>query len=44
LVAPLNIGENVTIAAGSTITEDVANDALAIARAKQVVKSGWKLK
>ncbi len=44
LVAPLNIGENVTIAAGSTVTEDVADDALVIARAKQVVKPGWKLK
>jgi bifunctional UDP-N-acetylglucosamine pyrophosphorylase / glucosamine-1-phosphate N-acetyltransferase len=44
LVAPLNIGENVTIAAGSTVTEDVENDALVIARAKQVVKPGWKMK
>jgi bifunctional UDP-N-acetylglucosamine pyrophosphorylase / glucosamine-1-phosphate N-acetyltransferase len=43
LVAPLNIGDNVTIAAGSTITEDVATDSLAIARARQVVKPGWKL-
>jgi bifunctional UDP-N-acetylglucosamine pyrophosphorylase / glucosamine-1-phosphate N-acetyltransferase len=43
LVAPLTIGENVTIAAGSTITEDVESDALAIARARQVVKPGWKL-
>jgi bifunctional UDP-N-acetylglucosamine pyrophosphorylase / glucosamine-1-phosphate N-acetyltransferase len=44
LVAPLNIGENVTIAAGSTVTEDVENGALVIARAKQVVKPGWKMK
>jgi bifunctional UDP-N-acetylglucosamine pyrophosphorylase / glucosamine-1-phosphate N-acetyltransferase len=44
LVAPLNIGENVTIAAGSTVTKDVENDALVIARVKQVVKPGWKLK
>jgi bifunctional UDP-N-acetylglucosamine pyrophosphorylase / glucosamine-1-phosphate N-acetyltransferase len=43
LVAPLTIGENVTIAAGSTITEDVESNALAIARARQVVKPGWKL-
>jgi bifunctional UDP-N-acetylglucosamine pyrophosphorylase/glucosamine-1-phosphate N-acetyltransferase len=43
LVAPLQIGEDVTIAAGSTVTEDVASGALVIARARQVVKPGWKL-
>jgi bifunctional UDP-N-acetylglucosamine pyrophosphorylase / glucosamine-1-phosphate N-acetyltransferase len=35
-------GENVPIAAGLTVTEDVTNDALVIAGAKQVVKLGWK--
>lgn len=44
LVAPLTIGEDVTIAAGSTVTEDVPNDALVIARSHQVVKTGWRLK
>lgn len=44
LVAPLTIGEDVTIAAGSTVTEDVPNDALVIARSHQVVKLGWRLK
>ena len=44
LVAPLTIGEGATIAAGSTITEDVPGNALAIARARQVVKPGWELK
>jgi bifunctional UDP-N-acetylglucosamine pyrophosphorylase/glucosamine-1-phosphate N-acetyltransferase len=44
LVAPVKIGENVTIAAGSTITDDVEDDSLAIARARQVAKKGWKLK
>lgn len=44
LVAPLTIGEGVNIAAGSTITEDVPNDCLVIARAHQVVKPGWRLK
>jgi bifunctional UDP-N-acetylglucosamine pyrophosphorylase/glucosamine-1-phosphate N-acetyltransferase len=44
LVAPITIGEDVTIAAGSTITEDLPNDCLAIARARQVVKPGWRLK
>ncbi|MBD1857770.1 MULTISPECIES: bifunctional UDP-N-acetylglucosamine diphosphorylase/glucosamine-1-phosphate N-acetyltransferase GlmU [Leptolyngbya] len=44
LVAPITIGEDVTTAAGSTITEDLPNDCLAIARARQVVKPGWKRK
>ena len=44
LVAPIAIGKDVTIAAGSTITEDVPDDCLAIARERQVVKPGWKLK
>ena len=41
LVAPVKINDNAFIAAGSTITDDVESDALAIARARQVVKSGW---
>jgi bifunctional UDP-N-acetylglucosamine pyrophosphorylase / glucosamine-1-phosphate N-acetyltransferase len=44
LVAPITIGEGVNIAAGSTITEDVPDDCLVIARARQVIKPGWKLK
>jgi bifunctional UDP-N-acetylglucosamine pyrophosphorylase/glucosamine-1-phosphate N-acetyltransferase len=44
LVAPLTIGSDVTIAAGSTITENLPNDCLAIARTRQVVKPGWRLK
>ncbi len=43
LVAPLTLGADVTIAAGSTVTENVADDALVIARARQVVKPGWRL-
>jgi bifunctional UDP-N-acetylglucosamine pyrophosphorylase/glucosamine-1-phosphate N-acetyltransferase len=43
LVAPITIGENVTIAAGSTITKDVEDDSLAIGRARQVSRKGWKL-
>jgi bifunctional UDP-N-acetylglucosamine pyrophosphorylase/glucosamine-1-phosphate N-acetyltransferase len=43
LVAPLTVGEDVTIAAGSTITEDVPDDCLAIARSRQVIKPGWRL-
>ena len=41
LVAPITIGENVSIAAGSTIVQNVESNALAIARAKQVVKSDY---
>lgn len=41
LVAPVTINDHAFIAAGSTITDDVESDALAIARARQVVKSGW---
>lgn len=42
LVAPVRVGQGAFTAAGSTITEDVPEDALAIARARQVVKTGWK--
>lgn len=44
LVAPVTLGADVTVAAGSTITQDVPDDTLAIARAKQVNKPGWRLK
>jgi bifunctional UDP-N-acetylglucosamine pyrophosphorylase / glucosamine-1-phosphate N-acetyltransferase len=41
LVAPLKIGDRSTIAAGSVITADVPEDALAIARGTQTNKDGW---
>ncbi len=41
MVAPVTIGKGSYVAAGSTITEDVPGDALAIARARQVNKPGW---
>ena len=41
LVAPVTIGANVNIAAGSAITEDIADNTLAIARAKQIVKPDY---
>lgn len=44
LVAPVTLGSDVTVAAGSTVTEDVPDDSLVIARARQVVKPGWRLK
>ena len=43
LVAPVTVGEGAYTAAGSTITEDVPDAALGIARARQVNKIGWKL-
>ena len=42
LVAPVNIGENATIGAGSTITGDVPGEHLAIARGRQRNIEGWK--
>ena len=41
LVAPVTLGDGAYTAAGSTITEDVEADALAVARAKQTNKPGW---
>ncbi len=40
LVAPVTLGDGALIAAGSVITEDVAADALAIARGAQTAKPG----
>jgi bifunctional UDP-N-acetylglucosamine pyrophosphorylase/glucosamine-1-phosphate N-acetyltransferase len=40
-VAPVEIGDHAWIGAGSTITEDVPPGALAIARARQVVKENY---
>ena len=42
LVAPVKLGKNSTIGAGSTITVDVAADELAITRVKQKSITGWK--
>lgn len=42
LVAPVKIGNNATIAAGSTITGSVPEDHLAVARNKQRNIAGWK--
>lgn len=41
LVAPVRIGKGSYVAAGSTITQDVPTDALALGRARQTVKEGW---
>ena len=44
LVAPVKIGRGAYTAAGSTITDDVPPQALAIARARQTVKRDWAAK
>ena len=41
LVAPVRVGRNAYVAAGSTITEEVPPDSLAIARSRQTNKPGW---
>jgi bifunctional UDP-N-acetylglucosamine pyrophosphorylase/glucosamine-1-phosphate N-acetyltransferase len=41
LVAPIRVGKGAYLAAGSTLTEDVPPGALALGRARQVVKPGW---
>ncbi|MCC7008268.1 MAG: bifunctional UDP-N-acetylglucosamine diphosphorylase/glucosamine-1-phosphate N-acetyltransferase GlmU [Acidobacteria bacterium] len=41
LVAPVTIGRGAYVAAGSSITESVPAGALAVGRARQVVKVGW---
>ncbi|MGM8225227.1 bifunctional UDP-N-acetylglucosamine diphosphorylase/glucosamine-1-phosphate N-acetyltransferase GlmU [Cellvibrio sp. ARAG 10.3] len=42
LVAPVKVGANATIGAGSIITKDVADEELAIARGKQRNIQGWE--
>ena len=42
LVAPVELGENATIAAGTTITRDVEDDALAISRSPQKLIKKWQ--
>ncbi len=44
LVAPVRVGANVLIAAGTTVTQDIPADSLAISRTPQVNKVGWCLK
>lgn len=41
LVAPVRIGRGAYVAAGSTITQDVPADALALGRSRQIIKEGW---
>ena len=41
LIAPVRVGRDAYVAAGSSITDDVPPGSLAIARGKQVTKEGW---
>ncbi len=42
LVAPVRVGKGATIGAGTTVTKDVAPDALVISRVKQTEITGWQ--
>ncbi len=42
LVAPVTVGKNATIAAGSTITRDTADDSLTLSRTAQKSIKGWQ--
>jgi len=44
LVAPVTVGTNATVAAGSVITKDVPDKALGLGRAKQSNKENWSKK
>jgi bifunctional UDP-N-acetylglucosamine pyrophosphorylase/glucosamine-1-phosphate N-acetyltransferase len=44
LIAPVRVGKGSYVAAGSSITDDVPPESLAIARGKQVNKEGWVAK
>lgn len=42
LIAPVRIGKNATIGAGSTITKDSPENQLTLSRAKQISLAGWQ--
>ncbi|MEE9328562.1 MAG: bifunctional UDP-N-acetylglucosamine diphosphorylase/glucosamine-1-phosphate N-acetyltransferase GlmU [Parvularculaceae bacterium] len=44
LVAPITIGKGAYVGSGSVVTKDVEADALAVARGRQIAKSGWAAK
>ena len=41
LVSPVNVGKGAYIAAGTTVTKNVPEDALCVGRARQKVIEGW---
>ena len=42
LVAPVSVGKGATIAAGTTVTRNVADNELVLTRVPQVHKKGWQ--
>lgn len=41
LVSPVHVGDGAFIAADTTVTEDIPQDAMAIGRSRQQIKDGW---
>ena len=44
MVAPVTLGEDVTVAAGSVVTRDVPDDSLVISRSRQREIEGWRMR
>ena len=44
LIAPVKVGKGAVVGSGSTITEDVPADALALSRSPQVTKEEWAIR
>jgi bifunctional UDP-N-acetylglucosamine pyrophosphorylase/glucosamine-1-phosphate N-acetyltransferase len=42
LVAPISLGENATIGAGSTLTKTSPENKLTLSRAKQITLKNWQ--
>jgi len=42
LIAPVTIGKNATVGAGSTITKNVPDESLSLSRNKQTILNNWK--
>ncbi len=42
LVAPVTVGKDATVGAGSTVTKDAAPESLTVSRARQTTIKGWK--
>jgi bifunctional UDP-N-acetylglucosamine pyrophosphorylase/glucosamine-1-phosphate N-acetyltransferase len=41
LIAPVTVGSGVVVAAGTTVTQDVPDDALVLSRVPQITREGW---
>ncbi len=42
LIAPVTVGKDATIGAGSTLTRDAPSGALTLSRVKQITREGWR--